>query len=416
MTLSQRKTPPVLPSFRQRLLSTNPHLAKGAARFQHVSPFVWSLALVIYTYAIAVSVRRSVPPCQCALTPTARKAPAPRLEYREENSCDPLRWAMWGQAKPVLSEPQQNAESEKTDTAKDEKDSLKKAGDGVSNESPDASSTKENRQAHENPHASKVASRFQFYGGKRGDSPYDADRVAYTKFFAGTGDSVRKESNVTFERREDMRNGFFVEVGAGDGEKNSLSLFFEKELNWTGLLIEGATPNYRKLNGTKKRKASTVKLASAVCEKTNSAYMIGSGESAGLVERFASREKEEGLKVWDTEWKTPYKVSCVRMADLLKSNNVTAVDLMTIDLRAAEVANTLRGMNFEAVPVKVLMVNMPEAKVSEKKNGMRESEVRHMLLSNDFCLAARVGPIEYWVHDAELRRQHCGWTSFYATP
>jgi hypothetical protein len=33
-------------------------------------------------------------------------------------------------------------------------------------------------------------------------------------------------------------NGFYVELGANDGINQSNTLFFERELNWTGLLIE----------------------------------------------------------------------------------------------------------------------------------------------------------------------------------
>ena len=35
-----------------------------------------------------------------------------------------------------------------------------------------------------------------------------------------------------------IRNGFFIEAGAYDGEKLSNTLFFELKQSWTGLLIE----------------------------------------------------------------------------------------------------------------------------------------------------------------------------------
>ena len=35
-----------------------------------------------------------------------------------------------------------------------------------------------------------------------------------------------------------IRNGFFIEAGAYDGEKFSNTLFFELKQRWTGLLIE----------------------------------------------------------------------------------------------------------------------------------------------------------------------------------
>jgi len=41
-----------------------------------------------------------------------------------------------------------------------------------------------------------------------------------------------------------QRNGFFIECGALDGEIRSNTLYFERYLGWTGLLIEGDPSNY----------------------------------------------------------------------------------------------------------------------------------------------------------------------------
>lgn len=52
----------------------------------------------------------------------------------------------------------------------------------------------------------------------------------------------------------DMRNGTFIEVGANSGEDASHSLYLEKELGWTGLLIE-CHPNVVPVLKSKNRKA-----------------------------------------------------------------------------------------------------------------------------------------------------------------
>ena len=41
-------------------------------------------------------------------------------------------------------------------------------------------------------------------------------------------------------------NGFFVELGANDGIKESNTYYFEKNLNWKGILIEPSIENYEK--------------------------------------------------------------------------------------------------------------------------------------------------------------------------
>ena len=42
------------------------------------------------------------------------------------------------------------------------------------------------------------------------------------------------------------RNGFFIELGANDGLKQSNTAFFEKEMGWNGILIEPSLEGYEK--------------------------------------------------------------------------------------------------------------------------------------------------------------------------
>ena len=51
-----------------------------------------------------------------------------------------------------------------------------------------------------------------------------------------------------------QKNGFYVEAGAFTGEKLSNTLYLERELGWTGLLVE-PLPNSFKTILKKKRKA-----------------------------------------------------------------------------------------------------------------------------------------------------------------
>ena len=52
--------------------------------------------------------------------------------------------------------------------------------------------------------------------------------------------------NQIFKNR--IRNGFFIEAGAYDGEISSNTLFFELKQNWTGLLVEPNPDVFQMLN------------------------------------------------------------------------------------------------------------------------------------------------------------------------
>ena len=52
-------------------------------------------------------------------------------------------------------------------------------------------------------------------------------------------------------------NGFFIEAGANDGEFLSNTLYMERFLNWTGLLVEAFDNSFNKLMA-RNRKAYAV--------------------------------------------------------------------------------------------------------------------------------------------------------------
>jgi hypothetical protein len=403
MSPATKQRSPMLPSFRGNLHLNHPHLAKTSPPCTALSFISWALALLTYTYAIAVSVYRSAPPCQCDLTAASRPACLPRVEYREENACDPVRWALWGSERP-------NATGDEPATGGGRRDDPPPAKPPAAERVASG-----DRHTHENPHAAKAADRLKFYARTRGDARHPPDRIAYTRFFAGAGSHGAAGSNATSGRREDVTNGTFVEVGAGDGMQDSMTLFFERELNWTGVLVEGATPNAAMLNNSR-RGAATARVLNAVCEKSGPVKMIGDGETAGLAAGMSAERRRRGSKVWGAKWAAPYDVQCVRLGGVLKERNISTVDLMTVGVNVEDAAAVLRGVDFAKVRVRVMVVDLPAPKMTDRGEGRVESQVRHMLLSQHFCLAARVGPLEFWTSDPVLRAQHCGWSSFYSHP
>ena len=52
----------------------------------------------------------------------------------------------------------------------------------------------------------------------------------------------------------DFRNGFYIELGAYDGLNQSNTYYFEKYLDWTGILIEPSEKQFRKLKRNRSNK------------------------------------------------------------------------------------------------------------------------------------------------------------------
>ncbi|XP_042867250.1 uncharacterized protein LOC122250050 [Penaeus japonicus] len=148
-----------------------------------------------------------------------------------------------------------------------------------------------------------------------------------------------------------MPKGFFVEAGAVDGEFLSNTLALERDLGWTGLLVEADGDMYHHLRG-KHRKAWTshaclaprpfphreilIKYSgSAVSQPGTSMYARGHGvlASAEAVSplRMAGGDLGGSVPLYES-------VQCLPLASLLLALNVSHVEFVSLDVEGAEPA------------------------------------------------------------------------------
>ena len=76
-----------------------------------------------------------------------------------------------------------------------------------------------------------------------------------------------------------QRDGFFVECGALDGETRSNTLFMERFLGWTGLLVEADPTNFRRVL-SKRRNAWSVNVCLNSRRDVKS-QVCGAGQAVG---------------------------------------------------------------------------------------------------------------------------------------
>lgn len=79
-----------------------------------------------------------------------------------------------------------------------------------------------------------------------------------------------------FRSRDAHKSGIFVEAGAYDGETWSNTLYLERFLNWTGLLIEPSSENYAKLL-SKHRNAYSINNCITASQSSVKKRMIEAG-------------------------------------------------------------------------------------------------------------------------------------------
>lgn len=187
----------------------------------------------------------------------------------------------------------------------------------------------------------RVRKRVLMEGGK---SQAGEDLFLYENFFFG------------------RKGGTFLEMGALDGVTYSNSYFFEKSMDWSGLMIEGSPTLYGKLV---RNRPGVVALNAMVCDEARELHWIdqaitGEGSTAvgGAWELMpeAFRAKHHG-KLSPAEVAKLPTVPCVSLADVLGRFGVRHVDLFSLDVEGAE-ASVLRTIDFDRFAASVIVLEM----------------------------------------------------------
>jgi FkbM family methyltransferase len=145
------------------------------------------------------------------------------------------------------------------------------------------------------------------------------------------------------------RDGVFVEVGALDGFGASNTYFFEKERNWTGLLIEPNPIEFNKIDDHPRPLSHKENCAISNEEMDINFLSIGGpcNVLSGILEFYNTQHMErierelnmyssypEGHELHST--RETIKMKAVRLQTLFDKYNMTDIDLISIDVEGAE--------------------------------------------------------------------------------
>jgi len=137
------------------------------------------------------------------------------------------------------------------------------------------------------------------------------------------------------------RDGFFVEVGACDGQKFSNSLFFERNLNWSGILAEPAKAWHREL--TMNRKARIDKRAVWQSSGLKLLFNESKSKEVSTLAQFSDSDFHASLRKDGNR----YEVETITLGDLLESHAAPPIiDYLSIDTEGSEF-EILSNFDFE---------------------------------------------------------------------
>ncbi|XP_045611917.2 protein Star-like [Procambarus clarkii] len=198
--------------------------------------------------------------------------------------------------------------------------------------------------------------------------PYNLSPEPLFKFLIYFEDHTFFTSNIE-KLFGDHHGGFFVEAGAFDGEQVSNTLRLEKELGWTGLLIEPNHESYKKLT-MKHRKAWT----SNTCLSTENhpkeqvlVSLVKKINRMSMQERMLANRRSAshllGVKrnttvydsFIDTSDKSYSVVQCFPLASYLLALKVSTVDFLSLDIEGAE-KSVLKNFPWDRITIRAMVV------------------------------------------------------------
>ncbi|CAL4124962.1 unnamed protein product [Meganyctiphanes norvegica] len=158
----------------------------------------------------------------------------------------------------------------------------------------------------------------------------------------------------------DQKNGFFIECGALDGETRSNTLVFEKELGWSGLLIEGDPKNFQ-LVQKKNRKAWSINTCLSSKPYPNT-VLFEQHFNIGKISKLSPSSNKKGYT----------QVQCLPLFSILLAMNITTVDYFSLDVEGLEL-EVLETIPWDHVKIRTLSVEFQHGK------GGKYSLVNYML-------------------------------------
>lgn len=184
-----------------------------------------------------------------------------------------------------------------------------------------------------------------------------------------------------------ISDGVFIELGALDGEKYSNTKFYEDTLDFSGLLIEPVPDEYEKL---KKNRIKSACYNFAISNHRGVIEFIGTNAISGIPKLMPKTliNKKHGEK--------KYNVNTCLISDLINKENLSYIDLMTIDVEGGELV-VLESMNW-SIPIYLICIEL------DGNNQKKDDECRKLLIKNGFSFSHRVFINEFWVNENYYRK------------
>jgi len=209
-------------------------------------------------------------------------------------------------------------------------------------------------------------------------SQYKQDQILYSRYF-------NKLST----------NGFFIEIGAHNGEYLSNTLFYEESLNWNGICIEASPLLFLEC----KTRRKCLSLNYAICNNNGEASFLelrgDPNPLSGLVDNYDNRHLERIENHIKTIGGSGHLINVPtrKLQTILDENNINEIHYLSIDTEGSEL-DILKSIDFKKTFIHVVEIenNYPDT----------FQEIQNILLLNGFIHDTNIDRDEIFVNSKSL--------------
>ncbi len=207
-------------------------------------------------------------------------------------------------------------------------------------------------------------------------SSYQSIKFILFKNYSSRGNIDKDLINII-----NKKNGFYLEVGAYNGISESVSLRFEKELDWSGLLIEPNPLHYKYLKRNRSRNICLnficlnkkfFKKKLYIKNLNQMSYIVDEKQRFYFkdypikkINNLAKESKSGNFK--------SYKCKIQSLENIFNKYKIKALDLAIIDVEGSEL-ELLEGINFNKIKINYLCIE--SYNINKLRNYMKKKNYK----------------------------------------
>jgi FkbM family methyltransferase len=172
-------------------------------------------------------------------------------------------------------------------------------------------------------------------------------------------------SEFFFREGKVLTKGTFIEIGALDGNSLSNTWLLEKDLSWSGLLVEGCPSNFEALT---RNRPESILSDKAVCNpvppsKTVS-FSANCAPSSGVMDTEIGDDFIRNVRLGESEMNVD--VPCDTMSNIIAEAGLKHVDFFSIDVEGSE-AKLVSSIDFVKVSIHVIVIEMDHSSQEDRE-------------------------------------------------